>query len=129
MLKLRPNQMLQIQDRRVQRFGQRVVALLREHYASHLDALPDGTVKDLVEHCTTLAPHWGFRSESDIAEVTMLLLEIRVATRTTAEPPWFRSIVDDPSLNPNAKLYHLVQHWQHELGRLQGTRTTAVAEP
>ncbi|MEI8266727.1 MAG: hypothetical protein WCI59_13385 [Betaproteobacteria bacterium] len=123
----RPFAMLQFQSRQFdtlseQRsipFSERLRAHLATSYADHLSDWPPEAVTSFADAAVRAAAQWGFRAERDIAELAMLIMEMKLVAREQRLPDWFARIVTDESLHTPAKLYHLIACWQTELPRAQ----------
>src|SRR5690349_9155277 len=98
MLQIRPDQITKLRGRRSEQFQHRLVNHLQITYRDHLRDWPREQLEAFAKTVTAAAPQWGFRAERDIAEVAMLVLEIKLAWNPPRTPPWFQSVVTDKTL-------------------------------
>jgi hypothetical protein len=128
MLKFTHAQIDELARRQREQFYVRLATHLRRSYGARLGEMSDDQLAAFVKNITATAPRWGLHKESEIAEITMLVMEIKLATNARAMPEWFSKTVQNSDINASSKLYQLVRQWHEALGRLQlypATRTLA----
>lgn len=96
-------------------FMERLLALLRQHYGPTWLGLAPADQRQFADRVVQQAPRWGFEAESDIAELAMLLVEMRLVNGHAPMPAWFAQVVNDTTLVPAAKLYQLIHRWHQEI--------------
>ena len=116
MLRLSSVQLDRLRGGRGGQFPERLTTHLRSTYGPHLGAWTPEALRDLVNTVLGAADRWGFQSEREIAEVAMLMLEVKLARNPARMPQWFSEIVADGTLHGDAKLYHLHRSWHEQLG-------------
>ena len=119
MLQFQSSQFESLSAQRSSPFAERLRVHLATSYADHLSDWPPEAVTSFADTAARAAAQWGFRAERDIAELAMLIMEMKLVAREQRLPDWFARIVTDESLHTPAKLYHLIACWQTDLPRAQ----------
>jgi hypothetical protein len=130
MSRIRGRQFEQLGRRHHQAFVVRLRTHLCQCYgATWADMVHSHQQHDFVQRIVQQAPQWGFEAESDIAELAMLVLELRLARGAVPMPAWFAQVVKDVTLNPTAKLYQLISRWHDDLNPRFGQLELAPLPP
>ena len=119
MLHIDPEQMAVLQRAQSAAFVVKLMRLLRSAYGERLAVLSPEAQALFAERIVAQGPEWGLHTESEIAELAMLVMEIKlVGGPQQPMPSWFASVVNDGTLHAQAKLYQLVSRWREELDAL-----------
>ena len=127
MLKISKLQLNEMARQNHNLFLTRLVRHLRRTYAQRLDEMSDDALLKFVQTITSMAPRWGLHKECEVAEIAMLVLEIKFVTGLEAMPEWFAQTVRDPELNPASKLHQLVRQWHEKLAGMRRRSLTSFA--
>lgn len=127
MIRIDAVQMEVIQRVQAAAFVGKLVRLLQRAYGDRLSTLSPEAQNLFAESVMAQGPEWGLRTESEIAELAMLVMEIKlVGGPQQPMPAWFATVVNDPTLHAQAKLYQLVRRWHEELDALFSRPRAAI---
>jgi len=109
-----------------EQFVSRLVVYLSQCYGDQLASMPRDDLRTFVEKIAITAPEWGLHNESEITEVAMVMVEMKIALGVRTMPEWFSTIVEDNTLNPPSKLYQLIHRWHQKLDNAARSTPTTV---
>lgn len=116
MLQIDPVQMEVLQRMQASAFVGKLTRLLQRAYGDRLAVLTPEAQQLFAARLVAQGPAWGLHTESEIAELAMLVMEIKlVGGPQQPMPAWFATVVNDSTLHAQAKLYQLVSRWREEL--------------